>query len=270
MSIECTRWVWQHSRSRNSDRLVLLCIADFANPDGTGAYPSVGTIAAWTGLDERTVRYSLRYLELDLKELAVVKGEGRHGTNRYQVLMSEGGKVFPPQSDSRGEKSSGEKISGGENNSPNPPVEENLVTDHVSLSGGVEGGWGEKFSPPAKSSPEKISPLTVPNALAAFERVLRQSNRKGFSPTQQFYDKVMSKYGHLDLEEEAIKMTGWLTSKPSRPLSTAYILNWLKKAGEDAVKGSGSNGYSRNPNRPVISTDSDRAFLERVSQNRAR
>jgi hypothetical protein len=48
-------------------------------------------------------------------------------------------------------------------------------------------------------------------------------------PTAAFYGKV-GKYAALDLEEEAVKMAGWLKAKRGRLCSTAFVLNWLKRA----------------------------------------
>lgn len=46
-----------------SARHVLLCLANYAGSNGTGAFPSASTLAQDTGLSERTVRYKLDDLE---------------------------------------------------------------------------------------------------------------------------------------------------------------------------------------------------------------
>ena len=46
-----------------SARHVLLCLANYAGPNGAGAFPSATTLAQDTGLSERTVRYKLDDLE---------------------------------------------------------------------------------------------------------------------------------------------------------------------------------------------------------------
>ena len=50
-------------------KLVLMCLADYARPDGTGAYPKLATISAITEIPERTV---IRKLNL-LKELGLIR-----------------------------------------------------------------------------------------------------------------------------------------------------------------------------------------------------
>ncbi len=47
----------------SSARHVLLCLANYAGSNGTGAFPSASTLAQDTGLSERTVRYKLDDLE---------------------------------------------------------------------------------------------------------------------------------------------------------------------------------------------------------------
>jgi len=47
----------------SSARHVLLCLANYAGSNGSGAFPSASTLAQDTGLSERTVRYKLDALE---------------------------------------------------------------------------------------------------------------------------------------------------------------------------------------------------------------
>jgi hypothetical protein len=81
-------WVWDHSKSRGAQRLVLLAIADHANDDGLDAYPSVTRLARKTGMTERGVRKAIDAL-VELKELHKSDNKGGRGVvNRYRVIMS--------------------------------------------------------------------------------------------------------------------------------------------------------------------------------------
>lgn len=80
-------WVWEHSRARLNDRLVLLAIADQARDDGTDAWPSVPRLAAKAHVSERTVQRSIRALA-ELGEIEIVEGGGRHRPNQYRVVMT--------------------------------------------------------------------------------------------------------------------------------------------------------------------------------------
>lgn len=76
--------IWEHSQADGSARLLLLAIADHANDDGTGAWPSVASLAQKTHISERNVQRLCRTLA-DLGELDVHVGAGPHGSNAYVV-----------------------------------------------------------------------------------------------------------------------------------------------------------------------------------------
>jgi len=84
-------WVWSHSSSKGTERLILLAIADNARDDGSDAYPSIETLARKAGgLDERTVQRAITRL-VELGELEVTEGGGRGRSNRYRVVMRNPG-----------------------------------------------------------------------------------------------------------------------------------------------------------------------------------
>lgn len=93
MSVRVTSWIWEHSPvEHRGDLLVLLVLADHAQDDGAGAYPSVGTIARKARLSERGARLALRNLEAG--EAIQRIGRGPTGTFVYRVSM--GGQPLPP------------------------------------------------------------------------------------------------------------------------------------------------------------------------------
>jgi len=88
-----TNWVWNHSRSVNAGRIVLLAIAHGADSDGKTEM-SVAELAVKCRLGERTVQVAVRELEA-LHELAVWPKAGAHRRNGYQVLTSKGAGSAP-------------------------------------------------------------------------------------------------------------------------------------------------------------------------------
>jgi hypothetical protein len=72
MSIEAIRWalntapIPRNRRDASSLAVVLIGLANHADPDGRNAFPSLATLARYTRLSERSIRYALRALE-DLK-----------------------------------------------------------------------------------------------------------------------------------------------------------------------------------------------------------
>jgi len=69
-------------------KLVFLTIATYANPDGTGAYPSEGTLAKECGIKSRQIRNVITWLENE-KLLRVGYKEGPKGTNSFTVFPTD-------------------------------------------------------------------------------------------------------------------------------------------------------------------------------------
>ncbi len=78
--------VLEHSQQCGSKKLLLLAIARFANDDGTGATPSIATLARLIGTKTRNVQYLLRDLEAS-GELICEQHAGPEGCNRYTVVL---------------------------------------------------------------------------------------------------------------------------------------------------------------------------------------
>jgi DNA-binding transcriptional regulator YhcF (GntR family) len=88
VSFKVTNWVWARSESRNGARLVMLALADRADDNGC-AWPSIDDLAERTKLSPRAVRKCVREL-VDLGELKVEEGGGRHRSNRYTIVPKPG------------------------------------------------------------------------------------------------------------------------------------------------------------------------------------
>jgi hypothetical protein len=69
MSIEAIHWALNYApipadrRDASSLAVVLIGLANHADPDGNNAFPSLHTLTRYTRLSERSVRYALRTLE---------------------------------------------------------------------------------------------------------------------------------------------------------------------------------------------------------------
>ncbi len=88
MSVQAMSFVIDNSKHKGSYLLTLLMIANHAHADGTGAYPSVPTLAKETRMSERGVRYCLQVLK-DSGELEVFRDAGPRGCNLYQIPMRQ-------------------------------------------------------------------------------------------------------------------------------------------------------------------------------------
>jgi hypothetical protein len=147
--------VLNHSRSRGTDKVVLLGIA---NHDGDGgAWPSIETLAWYANVDERTVRRSIRTL-VAMGELAVdANAGGRPGTrndrrpNLYHVLVT--GPASGRQRDGRTPVSSRTDPTGGH---VRPPREDAGVRD-----GGTWASPEPSLEPSSEPSEEPPGPPTT-------------------------------------------------------------------------------------------------------------
>jgi hypothetical protein len=89
--------VQDHSRAERTDLLVLLAIARYARTDGTGAFPSLDTIAKCARVARRTAQRAIDRL-VRSGELAVSYKAHPSGCNRYTLLVGDGDtRAFKPE-----------------------------------------------------------------------------------------------------------------------------------------------------------------------------
>lgn len=83
MSVSSLTAVFYHSQSTNSERMVMIALANFDN--GDGAWPSLATLERVTGgLNRRTIQRAIDKLIL-LGEIEEVRREG--STNLYRITL---------------------------------------------------------------------------------------------------------------------------------------------------------------------------------------
>ena len=86
MSVEVWSEVWRSGPSDHGELLVLLALADFANPQGE-CWPAVATIAEKTRMTDRGVQKILKRL-IEAKRISVTVGGGRRNCNLYRILQN--------------------------------------------------------------------------------------------------------------------------------------------------------------------------------------
>ena len=87
MSWQATNWVIEHSRHKGSALLVMMCIANCANEDGSDAFPSGDRLARDTRLTRRQVLRIIDKLEQS-GEIAVRRSAGRLPNHYAFPLMN--------------------------------------------------------------------------------------------------------------------------------------------------------------------------------------
>jgi hypothetical protein len=88
LSVQAISYVIENSKHKGSYLLTLLMIANHAHSDGTGAWPSIATLARETRLSPRGVQYCIGYLR-ESGELLVIPDAGPRGCNAYAIAMTQ-------------------------------------------------------------------------------------------------------------------------------------------------------------------------------------
>jgi hypothetical protein len=216
LSVKVMTWVWEHSRSKLSARLVLLAIADHANGDGVDAFPSMAQLAHKTGLSERGVQMAVAEL-VRLGELHVSAGGGRGRTNRYRVLMVNPAEDAPFDAGNPEEKTV---------NSENPAeITVNSVRETPQPATGNPAGSapGTKREPRAtvKNSPTGSSTRTRGTRIPADFEITEPMRTWAYGQAAEV----------LGREPDRPKLDGWLTR-----WTAEFVDYWSGRAGREAVK----------------------------------
>jgi hypothetical protein len=90
VSLDAQDWVWEHSASKNTARLVLLAIADKASGPDVSAYAGTTFLMRRSNASRTAVIKAVDAL-LDLGDLEIVLGvTGPHGETRYRLPGAKG------------------------------------------------------------------------------------------------------------------------------------------------------------------------------------
>ncbi|MFF8997103.1 hypothetical protein ACF1GW_30785 [Streptomyces achromogenes] len=90
MSLDAQDWVWEHSASKNTPRLVLLAIADKASGADVSAYAGTTFLMRRANASRTAVIKAVDTL-LECGELEIVEGKkGPHGETRYRIPGAKG------------------------------------------------------------------------------------------------------------------------------------------------------------------------------------
>lgn len=229
MSVQATSWVWEHSQSRATDRLVLLALADAANKQGHRSCQSAQTIAEMCKISSRTAQRSVQKL-LEMGEITLDGKDPKYQTNVYSLPL-----VVPSAP-------------------PAPPIEGATSDCHSALFDATTGqvdattNGGSRYDtavspyPNTPVNPERSAPEDAPSSPAKrkgysedFERWWKHypSNRNKAEAYAQ-YQKALREYSPEELlrflngwnagrkRDAASRKDGWIEAPP-------YAERWLKK-----------------------------------------
>jgi helix-turn-helix protein len=90
MAFELVADVFNHSKTKGLDRLVLLAIANFAHAKTGKCFPSISSIAGKCGITDRTVQRCITRIK-GLGELSIIPGgtfDGKLRANEYRITLT--------------------------------------------------------------------------------------------------------------------------------------------------------------------------------------
>lgn len=208
-------WVWGESRSRKTERLVLLAIADCAAEDGSNAYPSMAELMRKTGLSERGVQGAIKKL-VELGELFVNANGGPRGCNRYRVIMATPHAVPPQEVHPADPAPAGDAA----------PPQETTPTPAASAPGTVLDPSEKKISSSKRSSEPRGSRLPEP-----------------YDITDEMREWVRKHCPDVRLPEHDRFCDYWRGQPGAKGRKADWFAtwrNWMRKAQDDIPRRSGS------------------------------
>lgn len=212
--------------------LLLLLASYHSEVAESGYWPHVKQLAAALRVSDRRTQQVLDKLEAKGCITRDHRG-GRGHSTEYTLSLPLKGEMGEPQSTPfegivKGERVKDSEIKG-------ETLKGERVKPIASPFGGTIGGSTPEYPGDVPSLPEvstKLPPETAAAAGAGVQEMVSVLLRQpGFETDPKFLAKVAAKYGHLDLEEEAIKMVAWLKTptakRKKRTCTPAFVLNWL-------------------------------------------
>jgi hypothetical protein len=186
-------------------KLVLLALADCANDEGKGAYPSIGTLAKKTAIRSRTTLVDC----LDaLQEAGYISYAGRSEYNTANYTLHMGALNSPASGLSQKEESPASahaKVQPVEKKSPasglKPSVNPSVKPSVKDSGEAAPDPWEQEFSP------EKPEPIRVPVG-QEFESPKRKKDERQVHPAAKLYRQRMHLYVNRDWVDELIRVVG--------------------------------------------------------------
>jgi hypothetical protein len=171
MSVKYSSLIWLTSRTRGTQRLVLLALADFCNDEGM-CWPSIDSLAHYAAVSRRAVQENIRKIQ-QAGELEIVENAGPKGTHIYRILLGGAGDA-PPKARGADSRAKGVQI---------PDVNLHPIQEHPS----TEPSEGlDKVRPTPRVTPKKTRSLTaLEEARVHLEHVFSEAT--GLKTPQQIH-----------------------------------------------------------------------------------
>jgi Helix-turn-helix domain len=222
LSVQAMSWVIEKSRHKGSVFVVLLVIANHAQSDGTGAWPSVETIAREARITARHVARILPKLK-DSGELAIEEGSGPHGTNLYSLPG-----LLPSTHDNlSGDNCGSLPLT---NATTAPDICGSQMSPEPSLT--VIEPSGNRSAPESGAPPAQATPRPSPCAFAGTH----------LSISERQHHLLHQAFPWVDRAGEYRKADAWLEANPNRRprKPAAFVHNWFSRITAPSPKTKGA------------------------------
>ncbi|WP_407545983.1 helix-turn-helix domain-containing protein [Vibrio parahaemolyticus] len=282
MSIKIQSYAWDILAFKGNTKLVVLCLADFANDEGC-CWPSLSTVARKSGVSVSTVKSIIKSLVeggwLSRKSRSKIGSDGRRvaDSNLYTLNVDKLKKVAREHELEHDQTKSGCSYDASTYDQPN--------FDRSKHDGSKEGDSNSQnlnFDQPKSGyDPSVIDPLIDPSSkdLAPSNKLepevipefLIPTNRKG-----EFYEVYPSEiqeneslYPAVDVRQQYRNMVGWSNSTPhkrkTRKGMPKFINSWLSREqdrGGSKVPQSGSKLPKQTPHDTAESVQREIGLIE--------
>lgn len=226
MSVRLMSRVWD-AKLQPSDKLILLCLADFADDDGKNCFPSINRVARKVGMSARTVkRHLAAFRESDWLRV-LEQGGGRSNPTRYQILYADlpiNSDRLTPFENRKGDNGGKERVTtvtikGDTTMSPDPSVPTiNPPHEQTSIEMPTQNGSGEK--------PQTIIIDGVLAHLNDVRTELGLGSLNGGLPPHR--EKVRARLKHWTPDQlkqaiDAAALNPWVLEKPALRMHTSHV-----------------------------------------------
>lgn len=236
MSISAHEWAMQQRGLGTSRKFVLVTLADRANDDGTGCFPSIRTIADETDLSVRSVQYHLKALEQEhrlIRRYPRVRQNGSRSSDDYVLLCqppathctppvqlaappepSRGtqGNYVPPDGGSSTEDAHHGSVENGEHTTEDPGTDGGPEMEIV--ESGTNGSWMVRRG---ETEPLTGFPITPPEGKRHARAVIEHEEASG---------RPLDQIGYLGEDYRRVAERVWetLDSREDRKKAGTYLI----------------------------------------------
>ncbi|MCG3727309.1 helix-turn-helix domain-containing protein [Vibrio cincinnatiensis] len=232
MSVKVMSYVWDITLFKGSDKLVMLCLADYADDSGL-CWPSIDTIAKKSGVSLTTVKTTLKKLE-----------EGNWLRRKNQFKRAESGRLVRSNNLYQLnvfmlKKKADEEAIFEQTNFERSKLEQTKQTDEVgqnSTEGRAESDHKPSLDPSIEPPIKDLVPRELetdnPNDQVVFEIPLNGKIPSRLVRQSEIYD-WQALYPKVDIYQQLRNMIGWCHGNPTKQKTAKgvdrFIHSWLCK-----------------------------------------